>query len=92
LWVIKVLQLLSENQWKVKLSKCSFAQTSVHYLGHVISAQGVATDESKISVVHDWPEPHDAKKLLQEIRARVCIHQQTFDRIAQETHAVRLDQ
>jgi hypothetical protein len=59
----EVLQLLSDNQWKVKLSKCSFAQTTVHYLGHVISAQGVATDESKIAAVRDWPEPHDAKQL-----------------------------
>ena len=41
----QVLQLLADNQWKVKLSKCAFAQTSIHYVGHVISAKGVAKDE-----------------------------------------------
>jgi len=58
-----VLQLLETNQWKVKLSKCAFAQNSVNYLGHVISAEGVATDESKIVAVRDWPTPVDVKQL-----------------------------
>jgi predicted alpha/beta hydrolase len=47
----------------VKFSKCEFAQPSVHYLGHVISSAGVATDDSKISAVRDWPTPTDAKQL-----------------------------
>lgn len=36
-----VFELLSRDQWKLKLSKCSFAQTEIFYLGHVISAAGV---------------------------------------------------
>lgn len=59
----QVLQLLADNQWKVKMSKCEFAQSSIHYLGHVISADGVATDESKIAAVRDWPVPQDVKQL-----------------------------
>jgi hypothetical protein len=58
-----VLQLLQDNQWKVKISKCSFAQPSIHYLGHVISASGVATDEAKIETVKEWPTPVDVKQL-----------------------------
>jgi hypothetical protein len=58
-----MLQLLADNEWKVKMSKCEFAQPSVHYLGHVIFAPGVSTDESKISDVRDWPTPVDAKQL-----------------------------
>lgn len=58
-----VLQLLHVNQWKVKLSKCSFAQQNIHYLGHVISASGVATDDSKIDTVCEWPTPVNVKKL-----------------------------
>jgi len=59
----EVLQLLADNQWKVKLSKCAFAQRSINYLGHVISAEGVATDDSKITAVRDWPTPEDVKQL-----------------------------
>ena len=59
----EILQTLLQNEWKVKLSKCSFAQHSVHYLWHVISAQGVATDESKIATIQKWPLPVDVKLL-----------------------------
>lgn len=58
-----VLQLLANDQWKVKLTKCSFAQRQLSYLGHVISAQGVATDPSKISAIVEWPSPANAKEL-----------------------------
>jgi hypothetical protein len=33
-----VFQLLEADQWKIKLFKCSFAQTQMPYLGHVISS------------------------------------------------------
>lgn len=55
LWT--VLQLLATDQWRVKLSKCSFAQQEISYLGHVISSQGVATDPSKVSAIASWPCP-----------------------------------
>jgi hypothetical protein len=44
----QVFQLLQQHQFKVKPSKCSFAQTKLVYLGHIISAQGVAIDPSKV--------------------------------------------
>jgi hypothetical protein len=39
-----VLELLQRDHWKVKLSKCTFAQRQIQYLGHVISENGVGTD------------------------------------------------
>jgi hypothetical protein len=33
----QVLQLLEQDHWQVKLSKCSFAQRQIDYLRHVIS-------------------------------------------------------
>lgn len=61
LW--RVLQLLTENNLKAKLSKCSFAQEQIDYLGHRISGAGVATDEGKIKAVRDWPQPTSVRKL-----------------------------
>jgi hypothetical protein len=46
------LQLLS-----IKKSKCIFGATSVTYLGHVISANGVAMDPGKVEAVLAWPTP-----------------------------------
>ncbi|XP_071694960.1 uncharacterized mitochondrial protein AtMg00860-like [Rutidosis leptorrhynchoides] len=47
-----------------KMSKCLFATSQVEYLGHVISAKGVATDPSKIEAMDNWPEP----KILKQLR------------------------
>lgn len=59
----QVLQLLSEHQLKVKRSKCSFARSSLTYLGHVISASGVATDPKNIKAVQAWAIPVNAKEV-----------------------------
>jgi hypothetical protein len=41
----------------IKKSKCVFCGTSMAYLGHVISADGVAMDPDKISAMAAWPKP-----------------------------------
>ena len=45
------------------MSKCSFFQPSVCFLGHVISAEGVHVDPRKISTIADWPRPKDVSQL-----------------------------
>lgn len=52
-----VLDVLRTNDLHVKRSKCSFAERAVTYLGHVISAEGVAMDANKVQAVSDWPQP-----------------------------------
>jgi hypothetical protein len=52
-----VLQALLDNQLYLKQSKCSFAQHRLEYLGHIISADGVATDPQKIIAMLHWPQP-----------------------------------
>ena len=52
-----VLDTLRQHQLFLKRSKCTFAQTSVTYLGHVISEHGVAMDRSKVDAVLAWPQP-----------------------------------
>jgi hypothetical protein len=58
-----VLQVLREHQLHIKRSKCSFATTAVQYLGHVISEEGVAMDNSKVTAVQSWPQPRSAQGL-----------------------------
>lgn len=52
-----VFQWLSNDQWQLKFSKCKFGQQSISYLGHVISATGLATDPTKIQAIQNWPVP-----------------------------------
>lgn len=58
-----VFDLLREHQFKVRLSKCSFGQQQLKYLGHIISGAGVATDPSKIDSVLKWQTPSSVKEL-----------------------------
>lgn len=58
-----VLEKLRESQFYAKISKCSFGQTSIQYLGHIISDQGVATDPDKTAVMEQWPLPTTVTEL-----------------------------
>jgi len=58
-----VFLTLQQEGFKVKLSKCLFAQKQIPYLGQVISGSGVATDPSKVSDVQNWPRPQTLKEV-----------------------------
>ncbi|GJS60183.1 putative mitochondrial protein [Tanacetum coccineum] len=61
--LIAVLTIMRQNQLFAKKTKCVFGTRQVEYLGHVISAQGVATDPSKIAAMQNWPTPVNIKHL-----------------------------
>ena len=52
-----VLCQLRNHQFYLKSSKCSFAQTTLEYLGHIISQDGVSTDPTKTAAMLHWPTP-----------------------------------
>ena len=52
-----VLQRLREHQLYAKFSKCEFWLKQVGFLGHVLSAEGIAVDPSKVKDVLDWLPP-----------------------------------
>ena len=48
-----VFQTLRDNHFLVKRSKCSFGQSAVEYLGHVVSAEGLSVDTQKVQTMLD---------------------------------------
>ena len=58
-----VLQILQDNCFFVKHSKCTFVASCVEYLGHFITNGTVLTDPKKIQDVMDWPIPTTVKQL-----------------------------
>lgn len=58
-----VFQKLRDSQLFVKASKCRFYQTSLEFLGHVVSADGIRPSRDKVSAVVNWPPPHDTSSL-----------------------------
>lgn len=59
----QTLELIQKHQLAVKKSKCSFGQSQVEYLGHIVSRDGVAADPTKIQAIIDWPIPKNVKEL-----------------------------
>ncbi|WP_369010741.1 hypothetical protein, partial [Escherichia coli] len=60
-----VLGKLREHQLYAKLSKCEFWLSEVKFLGHVISAKGVAVDLETVTAITDWKQP----KTVTQIRS-----------------------
>jgi len=56
-----VLNALRAHDLHLKRSEYSFGSQSVAYLGHVISAEGVAMDNAKVEAVESWPKPRSAR-------------------------------
>ncbi|KAG1937121.1 hypothetical protein F2P79_018352 [Pimephales promelas] len=50
---------------KLEPSKCVLFREQVAYLGHIVSAKGVATDPQKIQKVAGWPTPQNVAEVRQ---------------------------
>ena len=59
--LLKVLERLKEVGLKLSLDKYQFCQPKVKYVGHIISADGIASDPEKVKAVTNWPRPTDLK-------------------------------
>jgi hypothetical protein len=54
-----VLQVLRKHQVYSKLIKCFFYQEQIHYLGHIISKDGIVVDPEKIEAIREWLVPNN---------------------------------
>lgn len=59
----QVLALLDSHKLYANEKKCEFGRRRVSYLGHIISADGVSVDPSKIQAMTEWPVPKNIKEL-----------------------------
>ena len=59
-----MLQRLRDRQLYAKFSKCEFWLSSVVFLRHVISAEGLSVDPAKVEVILSWPRSRTVKEVL----------------------------
>jgi hypothetical protein len=62
-----VLTRLREHQLYAKFSKCVFWLEEIQLLGHVVSANGIAVDPSKVKDILEWKPPttiHQVRSFL----------------------------
>ena len=49
----------------MKRSKCDFFKKHIHYLGHLISAEGIRPPKDKLDTIRDMPAPCNSKEVKQ---------------------------
>jgi hypothetical protein len=54
-----ILEKLRQNQLYAKFSKCDFWLEEVAFLGHVLTAEGVAIDLANIKAIKEWEIPYN---------------------------------
>lgn len=59
----KVLSRLEQAGLALNMKKCKIRQQSLTFLGHVITAQGICTEEKKVEAIHNYSTPTAGKEL-----------------------------
>ena len=60
-----VFSHLREAGLKMKRSKCDFFKCEIHYLGHLISPEGIIPLPNKLDSIKHMPAPNSAKEIKQ---------------------------
>ena len=56
---------ISDFGLQLKAKKCTFMQTEVGFLGHIVGWTGLACDPAKLSAVRNWHAPDKVKTVRQ---------------------------
>ena len=64
-WIVLSSCFLVSREFnlKIKPKKSHFFQTSVTFLGHILSADGVSPNPEKVAKIKDWPTPKTPKEV-----------------------------
>ena len=60
-----IFSRLKEAGLKMKLSKCNFFKSEIHYLGHLISTEGISQLPNKLDCIQHIPAPRNVKEIKQ---------------------------
>ena len=58
-----VLEKLKAHKLYAKFSKCEFWLEKVAFLGHILTAEGVAVDPEKVEAVSNWQQPTNVSEI-----------------------------
>ena len=61
----EIFKRLEAADLKMKRPKCDFFKKHIHYLGHLISANGIRPLKDKLDMIHDMPALHNSKEVKQ---------------------------
>jgi hypothetical protein len=58
-----VLGKLRAHKLYAKFSKCEFRLEKISFLGHILTAEGVAVDPGKVETVSNWRQPTNVSEI-----------------------------
>ena len=66
---LELLEIVFSHLWeaglKMKWSKCDFFKSEIHYLGHLISPEGISPLPNKLDSIRHMPVPNRTKEIKQ---------------------------
>ena len=67
-----------------KFNNCKFWLEEVTFLGHILTAEGVAVDPAKIEVVKEWEQPRNVTDIYSflGLAGYYCCFIENFSKIA----------
>jgi hypothetical protein len=82
-----VLRVLREHQLYAKLSKCSFDQRQIHYLGYIISKEGIVVDPEKVEAIREWSAPRNVVE-VRSFMGLVGYYRRFIARFSRIAHSI----
>ena len=82
------LQAIRKSGLKLRKNKCQFDKTSLTFLGHHITADGISPDKTKISAITNYPAPTNVKE-LQRFLGMVTYLGKFIPNLSKETAPLR---
>ena len=67
-----VLQRIKQHSLRLKKTKCSFFQSSVKYLGHIIDKDGIQPSNDTVKAIQELPIPCDQANLRSFFSFSLC--------------------
>ena len=80
--VQEVLIRLARSGLMIALKKCKFFQSSVLYLGHIISSSGIQPDPSNVAVIKSWKKL-DNRKQVKSFLGAVSYYRRFIERFSE---------
>ncbi|PRP73277.1 hypothetical protein PROFUN_16521, partial [Planoprotostelium fungivorum] len=63
--VCHTINLLTENGFRLNITKCKWALTRITFLGHIVDAVGSRVNPAKLANCENWPKPTTGKHIQQ---------------------------
>ena len=82
-----VFDRLKHFNLKIKPKKCQFFNTSILFLGHILSAKGISANPEKVEKVRTWPIPKNIKE-VQSFLGLASYYRQFIDKFAEKARCL----